>query len=171
MSDAKTVTLWVSKWHLLTSFCYRFRIRHFWNDILRKKFLNGSLKPVLKGFCMKVKIEWLDRFSKRSLCSKMTFAVVRKKLFTLKLKFLVILFCSPEVGLSPHIKFAGQSAPSPELAVFENRLIVIFETRVQVLVQVLLISYEVVPGPGMCFLSWTGPYGSKLTVHKYYELI
>ena len=26
MSDAKTVTLWVSKWHLLT-FCYRFRTR------------------------------------------------------------------------------------------------------------------------------------------------
>ena len=62
----------------------------------------------------------------------MTFAVVRKKLFTLKLKFLVILFSSPEVGLSPHIKFADQSAPSPELAVSENRLIVIFETRVQV---------------------------------------
>ena len=82
---------------------------------------------------MKVKIEPVYRLSKRSLRSKMTFAVVRKKLFTLKLKFLVILFCSPEVGLSPHIKFAGQSAPSPELAVFENRLIVIFETTVQVL--------------------------------------
>ena len=80
-----------------------------------------------------MKIEPFYRLSPRSLRSKMTFAVVRKKLFTLKLKFLVILFCSPEVGLSPHIKFAGQSAPSPELAVFENRLIVIFETRVQVL--------------------------------------
>ena len=136
MSDAKTVTLWVSKWHLLTSFCYRFRIRHFWAIFFDKVFLNGSLEPVLKGFCMKMKIEPFYRLSPRSLRSKMTFAVVRKKLFTLKLKFLVILFCSPEVGLSPHIKFAGQSAPSPELAVFENRLIVIFETRVQVLLRV-----------------------------------
>ena len=54
----------------------------------------------------------------------MTFAVGRKKLFTLKLKFLVILFCSPEVGLSHHIKFADQSAPSMKLmTVSESRLI------------------------------------------------
>ena len=133
MSDAKTVTLWVSKWHLLTSFCYRFRIRNFCVTIFDKKFLKGSLKPELAGFYIKMKIEPFYRLSPRSLRSKMTFAVGRKKLFTLKLKFLVILFCSPEVGLSPHIKFAGQSAPSPELAVSENRLIVIFETRVQFL--------------------------------------
>ena len=67
MSDAKTVTLWVSKWHLLTSFCYRFCIGHFWNDRFCTKFLNGSLEPVLAGFYMKVKIEVLDRLSPRSL--------------------------------------------------------------------------------------------------------
>ena len=67
----------------------------------------------------------------------MTFAVGRKKLFTLKLKFLVILFCSPEVGLSHHIKFADQPALSMKLTVSENRLIVIFETRVSVLLSLL----------------------------------
>ena len=73
---------------------------------------------------MKVKLEPFYRLSKRSLRSKMTFAVVRKKLFALKLKFLVILLCSPEVGLSHHIKFADQSAPSMKLmTVSESRLI------------------------------------------------
>ena len=63
MSDAKTVTLWVSKWHLLTSFCYRFRIRYFCVMFFDKKFLDGSLKPVLAGFYIKMKIEVLDRLS------------------------------------------------------------------------------------------------------------
>ena len=40
--------------HLLTFKCYRFRIRHFWQDVFRPKFLNGSLEPVLAGFGIKV---------------------------------------------------------------------------------------------------------------------
>ena len=67
MSYAKTVTILTSKWHLLTFFCYRFRIGHFWNDFLRQNFLNGSLKPVLAGFYTKMKIEPFYRLSPRSL--------------------------------------------------------------------------------------------------------
>ena len=67
MSDAKTVTLWVSKWHLLTSFCYRFRIRHFLDIFFDKVVLHGSLKPVLAGFYTKMKIEPFYRLSPRSL--------------------------------------------------------------------------------------------------------
>ena len=58
----------------------------------------------------------------------MTFAVGRISKCTLKLKLLVFLFCSPEVGLSYHVKCADRSAPSPNLRVSENRPIVIFET-------------------------------------------
>ena len=43
------------------------------------------------------------------------------------------LFCSPEVGLSYHVKCVDQSAPSPKLTVSANRLVVHFETTVQVL--------------------------------------
>ena len=57
----------------------------------------------------------------------MTFAVGRISKCTLKSKLLVFLFCSPEVGLSYHVKFADRSAPSPNLRVSENRPIVIFE--------------------------------------------
>ena len=63
----------------------------------------------------------------------MTFAVGRISKCTLKLKLLVFLFCSPEVGLSYHVKCADQSAPSPNLRVSENRPIVIFEARVETL--------------------------------------
>jgi hypothetical protein len=63
----------------------------------------------------------------------MTFAVGRISKCTLKSKLLVFLFCSPEVGLSYHVKCADRSAPSPNLRVSENRPIVIFETRVQTL--------------------------------------
>ena len=57
MPYAKTVTLKSQKVHLLTCFCYRFRIRHFWQDYFRQKFLNGSLEPVLAGFGIKVAVE------------------------------------------------------------------------------------------------------------------
>ena len=63
----------------------------------------------------------------------MAFAVGRISKCTLKSKLLVFLFCSPEVGLSYHVKCADRSAPSPNLRVSENRPIVIFETRVQTL--------------------------------------
>ena len=43
---------------------------------------------------------------------KMTFAVGRIRKCTLKLKLLVFLFCSPEVGLSYHVKCADRSVPS-----------------------------------------------------------
>ena len=66
----------------------------------------------------------------------MTFAVGRISKCTLKLKLLVFLFCSPEVGLSYHVKCADRSAPSPNLRVSENRPIVIFETRVETLLRI-----------------------------------
>ena len=58
----------------------------------------------------------------------MTFAVGRisKCMRTLKLKLLVFLFCSPEVGLSYHVKCADRSAPCPNLRVSANRPIVHF---------------------------------------------
>ena len=57
---------------------------------------------------------------------KMTFAVGRIRKCTLKLKLLVFLFCSPEVGLSYHVKCADRSAPCPNLRVSANRPIVHF---------------------------------------------
>ena len=61
----------------------------------------------------------------------MTFAVGRIRKCTLDLKLLVILFCSPEVGLSYHVKCADRSAPPPNLRVSENRSIVHFEIERQ----------------------------------------
>ena len=63
----------------------------------------------------------------------MTFAVGRIRKCTLKLKLLVFLFCSPEVGLSYHVKCGDRLAPPPNLRVSENRSIVHFETRVETL--------------------------------------
>ena len=63
----KRLTLLTSKWHLLTFFCYRFCIGHFWNDYFCENFLNRSLKPVLAGFYTKMKIEPFYRLSPRSL--------------------------------------------------------------------------------------------------------
>ena len=37
----------------MTFKCYRFRTRHFWQDVFRQKFLNGSLEPVLAEFGIK----------------------------------------------------------------------------------------------------------------------
>ena len=54
---------------------------------------------------------------------------IRRFNSTLKLKILVISFCSPEVGLSYHVKSADQSAPSTKLAVSDNRLTVISDFR------------------------------------------
>ena len=65
----------------------------------------------------------------------MTFAVGRISKCTLKLKLLVFLFCSPEVGLSYHVKCADRSAPSPNLRVSENCPIVLLETRVETLLK------------------------------------
>ena len=45
---------------------------------------------------------------------------------TLKLKLLVFLFCSPEVGLSCHVKCTDVLVPCPNLRVSEKRPIVHF---------------------------------------------
>ena len=50
----------------------------------------------------------------------MTFAVGRISKCTLKLKLLVFLFCSPEAGLSYHVKCTDRSTPPPNLRVSEN---------------------------------------------------
>ena len=76
-----------------------------------------SLEPVLAGFGITSAVEKALGFSAAAARSKMTFAVGRIRKCTLKLKLLVILFCSPEVGLSYHVKCADQSAPSPKLTV------------------------------------------------------
>ena len=57
---------------------------------------------------------------------KMTFAVGRIRKCTLKLKLLVFLFCSPEVGLSCYVKCAGVLVPCPNLRVSAKRPIVHF---------------------------------------------
>ena len=75
MSYAKTVTLKAPKCHLLSCFCYRFRIGHFGKDTFRPKFLNGSLEPVLAGFGIKVALEKALGFPAAAALSKMTFAV------------------------------------------------------------------------------------------------
>ena len=56
----------------------------------------------------------------------MTFAVGRISKCALKLKLLVFLFCSPEVGLSCHVKCAGVLVPCPNLRVSAKRPIVHF---------------------------------------------
>ena len=56
----------------------------------------------------------------------MTFAVGRIIKCTLKLKLLVFLFCSLEVGLSCHVKCAGVLVPCPNLRVSAKRPIVHF---------------------------------------------
>ena len=88
---------------------------------------------MLAGFGIASAVEKALGFPAAAARSKMTFAVGRISKCTLKLKHLVILFCSPEVGLSYHVKCADRSAPSPNLRVSENRPIVLLETRVQTL--------------------------------------
>jgi hypothetical protein len=56
----------------------------------------------------------------------MTFTVGRISKCTLKLQLLVFLFCSPEVGLSCHVKCAGVLVPCPNLRVSAKRPIVHF---------------------------------------------
>jgi len=92
-----------------------------------------SLEPVLAGFGITSAVEKALGFPAAAARSKMTFAVGRISKCTLKLKLLVFLFCSPEVGLSYHVKCADRSAPSPNLRVSENRPIVLLKTRVQTL--------------------------------------
>ena len=133
MSYAQTVTLWTPKITFWCFWCYRLIIRHFWPDVFRTIPPNMSLEPVLAGFGTTSAVEKALGFPAAAARSKMTFAVGRISKCTLKLKLLVILFCSPEVGLSYHVKCADRSAPSPNLRVSENRPIVIFETRVETL--------------------------------------
>ena len=75
MSYAKTVTKTSQRVTFLTFMCYRFRIRHFWQDIFCAKFLDGSLEPVLAGFGIKVAVEKALGFPAAAALSKMTFAV------------------------------------------------------------------------------------------------
>ena len=69
----------------------------------------------------------------------MTFAVGRIRKCTLKLKLLVFLFCSPEVGLSYHVKCADRLAPCPNLQVSANRPIVHFRDERQFPLSLLII--------------------------------
>ena len=100
-----------------------------------------SLEPVLAGFGITSAVEKALGFPAAAARSKMTFAVGRIRKCTLKLKLLVFLFCSPEVGLSYHVKCADRSAPPPNLRVSENRPIVHFETRVETVTETLLSFY------------------------------
>ena len=138
MSYAQTVTLWTPKMTFWCFWCYRLSIRHFWQDLFYTIPPNMSLEPGLAGFGITSAVERVYRLPAAAARSKMTFAVGRIRKCTLKLKLLVFLFCSPEVGLSYHVKCADRSAPPPNLRVSENRPIVHFETRVQTLLTVLI---------------------------------
>ena len=100
-------------------------------DHLGKKLPLGSGKTVLAGFYILGHTRWFYKHFPKSDYQKMTFAVGRIRKCTLELKLLVILFCSPEVGLSYHVKCADRSAPPPNLRVSENRSIVHFEIERQ----------------------------------------
>ena len=127
MSYAQTVTPKTPKRYFWRPKCYRLSIRHFWQDIFRTIPPNMSLEPVLAGFGITSAVEKALGFPAAAARSKMTFAVGRIRKCTLKLELLVFLFCSPEVGLSYHVKCADRSAPPPNLRVSENRPIVHFE--------------------------------------------
>ena len=133
MSYAQTVTPKTPKRYFWRPKCYRLSIRHFWQDQFRTIPLNMSLEPVLAGFGITSAVEKALGFPAAAARSKMTFAVGRISKCTLKLQLLVFLFCSPEVGLSCHVKCAGVLVPCPNLRVSENRPIVLLETRVQTL--------------------------------------
>ena len=96
-----------------------------------QKLSLGSGKTVLAGFYISGHTRWFYKHFPKSDYQKMTFAVGRIRKCTLDLKLLVILFCSPEVGLSYHVKCADRSAPPPNLRVSENRSIVHFEIERQ----------------------------------------
>ena len=85
-----------------------------------------SLEPVLAGFGITSAVEKALGFPAAAARSKMTFAVGRISKCTLKLQLLVFLFCSPEVGLSCHVKCTDVLVPCPNLRVSEKRPIVHF---------------------------------------------
>ena len=133
MSCAQTVTPKTPKRYFGRPKCYRLSIRHFWQDLFYTIPPNMSLEPVLAGFGITSAVERVYRLPAAAARSKMTFAVGRIRKCTLKLKLLVFLFCSPEVGLSYHVKCADRSAPPPNLRVSENRSIVSLHFEVETL--------------------------------------